>query len=33
MLQNAKIAGFTVSELLREHQQGGRDSKNTYHPN
>ena len=23
MLQNAKIAAFTVSELLRENQQGG----------
>ena len=23
MLQNAKVTGFTVSELLREHQQGG----------
>ena len=24
MLQNARVAAFTVSELLRENQQGGR---------
>ena len=24
MLQNASITSFTVSELLREHQQGGK---------
>ena len=31
MLQNAKVAAFTVSELLRENQQGGR-GKITPHP-
>ena len=25
MLQNAKVAAFTVPELLREKQQGGRE--------
>ena len=24
MLQNARVAAFTVSELLRENQQGGK---------
>ena len=31
MLQNAKVAAFTVSELLRENQQGG-GCKITPHP-
>ena len=29
MLQNARFTAFTVSELLKENQQGG---KNTLHP-
>ena len=33
LLNATKVTAFTVSELLREHQQGGWGGKNTHHPN
>ena len=32
MLQNARVAAFTVSELLRENQKGGGGKINPLHP-